>query len=194
MLNQIKMNRSATLSVFLVALLAFMGCSKPDCGCDDLSDHPVLFQYDYINHAWGYNHHGFLIEGNGDVHGFLRPSNWVFPDSAGRISKIDLLFNLEQCDTLYTTLDKKELKGFYDQISQLRNGKIEDTGVTMNDAGIGTLSAWYWNETAKQYENVFLVSKGDSNKINTAALVPEIVDWLVKIGEETDRFFWFKGI
>jgi hypothetical protein len=187
------MRRSNIILILLVAMLAFAGCERPDCGCDTDTRQPVLFQYEYINHAWGYRHRGFLIDAEGRVKGFLQPSDWIFPDSMGMISKSDLEYNLSQCDTLCGQVDKRVLNENFSKISYVKNGKIQDNGLIMVDAGTGVLSAWYWNDRARKYENVFLISSGDRNRVNTNSYVQGIADWLKKVGEKTNRFFWYGG-
>ena len=154
------MKRSIILSIILVAVLGFTGCMKRNCGCDPDPkpeyNPPILFQYEYYNYAWGFRHHGFLIDQDGRVNGFEQPKKWMQPDSAGMMGREDLEFNLRQCDTLCGKVDKELLNDNFKKIEDIRFGKIEDTGIYMADAGTGVISAWYWNKRAEKYENVFL--------------------------------------
>src|SRR5665647_2073732 len=63
-------------------------------GCEIINDlHPTaLFEIQYINHAWGYQHSGSIIDASGDVREFDLPSVWNYPDSEGYISKACLLY------------------------------------------------------------------------------------------------------
>ena len=183
------MKKSIIFSILLVIALGFTSCEQPDCGCQ--FKQPVLFQYEYYNYAWGFRHRGFLIDEYGNVNGFEQPSKWMVPDSSGMMSKADLEYNLAQCDTVSGKVDEEVLDDYFRKIEDIRYGKIVDTGLYMADAGTGVLSAWYWNEKAGKYESVFLISNGDVNKINTHASVKEIVEWLKKVGEKTNRFYWY---
>ena len=191
------MKRSIFLSILLVAILGLTSCMKKNCGCDPdpKTGHnpPVLFQYEYYNYAWGFRHRGFLIDQDGRVNGFEQPKKWIVTDSTGMLTKADLEYNLAQCDTICGKVEKELLEENFRKIEDIRFAKIEDTGLYMADAGTGVISAWYWNKKAEKYENVFLISNGDVNKINTHASVKEIVEWLKKAGEKTGRFYWYGG-
>jgi hypothetical protein len=189
------MKRFLSISILLAAFLLITSCMKENCGCDEkmVSYPPVLFQYEYYNYAWGFRHHGFMIDAHGNVNGFSQPENWVSPDSMGFISKSDLEHNLALCDTVSTTVSDLEVQTNYRRIESIRGGKIFDHGQFMADAGTGVLSAWYWNKRIGKYESVFLMSNGDIFKENSHPDVKAMVDWLKRIGEKTDRFYWFDG-
>lgn len=187
------MKKLFVFTFLAVATLGLAGCMKMDCGCDPKPKHqpPILFQYEYVNYAWGFRHHGFLIDEHGNVKGFKQPTNWAQPDSSGMMGKIDLEYNLAQCDTVCGRVEEDALRENFEKIEDVRRGNIVDNGLVMADAGTGVLSAWYWNEDAGKYESVFLISNGDVYKVNTHREVKEIVDWLKKIGEHSNRFYWF---
>ncbi len=186
------MKKSIPVSILLAVFLLLTGCVKENCDCDKMDVYPpVLFQYEYVNYAWGYRHHGFMIDAGGKVKGFRQPKDWIEPDSMGFISKENLLHNLAQCDTLCTTVSSLEVTANYSDIDEIRTGKIIDNGMVMADAGTGVLSAWYWNEKVGKYESVFLISNGDVYKVNDHPDVKAMVDWLKRIGEKTDRFYWY---
>ncbi|MFA6126912.1 MAG: hypothetical protein WC699_06375 [Bacteroidales bacterium] len=192
------MKRTLFLSILLMTALGFTGCMKNDCGRDEdpymTEISPVMFQYEYVNYAWGFRHHGFLIDDHGYINGFDQPSKWLTPDSTGMLDREDLEYNLRQCDTVCGKVNIDDLRFYYRKIENVRNGKIRDNGLVMTDAGTGVLSAWYWNERAHKYENVFLVSNGDVSKINLHPDVNAMVEWLKTVGEKTGRFYWFGGL
>lgn len=189
------MKKSVVFSILpgITLFLSMTGCMQKDCGCDPEPGHnqAVLFQYEYQNHAWGFRHKGFLIDEKGTVKGYFQPKNWIFPDSSGVLAGQDLENNLSQCDTICGTVDQRILNQYFGNIESIRFGKIVDNGVDMADAGTGRFSAWYRNERTGKYESVFLSSSGDVNRVNSHPDVKELVDWLIKIGERSNRFSWF---
>ena len=209
------MNKSFVFSILLVSTIGLTGCMKRDYGwdrdrgCDHDRDRshgrddnrdtrnsqvaPVLFQYEYYNYAWGFRHSGFLIDRDGQINGFSQPEKWIKPDSLGFLAKEDLQFNLESCDTISGKVNLDELNLYYSRIKDIRTGEIVDNGLVMADAGTGVFSAWYWNEKAGKYENVFLISNGDLSKVNTHPEVKELVAWLRWVGAKSGRFYWFGG-
>jgi len=154
-------------------------------------DQPVLFQYEYINYAWGYRHHGFMISPDGTIHGFRQPTGWREFDSIGLISKSDLEYNLNQCDTVFGVVDKDLLTRYFNQVDEIRTGSIKDLGMHMADAGTGVFSAWFWISSEQKFERVFLISNGDVNQVNDHSKTNGLVQWLKKTGQRTDRFYWF---
>lgn len=187
------MNKPTFFSVLLVLVLG--GCTDKYCNFDPEADRnpPVLFQYEYYNYAWGFRHHGFMIDERGYINGFQQPTRWIAPDSTGMLTREDLEHNLDRCDTICGKVDRETLYHYFDKIEDVRFGKVEDTGNYMADAGIGILSAWYWNKQEQKYESVFLASNGDMNQTNINASVNEIVEWLKDAGKKTERFYWFGG-
>ena len=53
-------------------------------------DQAVLFEYRYVNFAWGYAENGWLIDSEGNMRSFSLPENFRLPDSTGYISQEDL--------------------------------------------------------------------------------------------------------
>ena len=183
------MKTSTWLLIASILLIGLISCDKEDCDCR--SDAPVLFQYEFVNHAWGYRHQGFLIDPDGKVLGFKNPKDWRFPDSLGFLSEEDLALNREYCDTLCGTVDEDSLWEFYEDLEKISNKTIKDHGMMMADAGTGVLSGWVWNEEKEAYENIFLRSNGDLFKENTDPKAEAIVNWLKRTGEKSNLFWWF---
>lgn len=182
------------ITILIAASLMITGLSSCHKDyCDYMAEAPILFQYEYVNHAWGYHHRGFLIDTDGKVLGFDRPKDWKFPDSTGLLSKADLEFNLEYCDTICGQIETDDAWHYYMKLHSFDGSDTRDLGIYMADAGTGVLSGWVWNDKHKAYENVFLRSNGDFNRVNNHKDTDAIVDWLKSIGEKSNRFWWFES-
>lgn len=181
--------------MIIAAALAMTGCMQKNCDCEPKFTHqpPVLFQYEYVNYAWGFRHHGFLIDPDGQLRGFRQPAKWISADSTGMLTRADLEYNLSQCDTVCGKVEKGELDRQFRKIEEIRHGYLTDPEMVMADAGTGVFSAWYWNEKIEMYEQVFLVSNGDVYRVNTHPDVKALIEWLKQAGEKTGRFYWFGG-
>ena len=57
----------------------------------------ILFEFEYINYAWSYQHNGFIIDNEGNVLTYNNPENWNFPDSDLRISEKQVAENIRKC-------------------------------------------------------------------------------------------------
>ncbi len=185
------MNKITALIAAGLMIAGLSSCHK------DYYDHPVqppvLFQYEYVNYAWGYQHRGFLITSEGKVLGFDHPKDWKFVDSTGFMSKADLEFNLEYCDTICGQVDFDDIRHYYRKLLSIDGSEVRDLGIYMADAGTGVLSGWVWNPQHRAYENIFLRSNGDMNKENTGKAAESITDWLKGIGEKSNRFWWYES-
>jgi len=180
------------IKLFVLGILAWAGttsCERETVECRD--DFPVLFQYEYVNHAWGYRHRGFMIDAQGQVLGFDRPKDWKFPDSMGFLSEKDLRFNMEYCDTICGQVDPDEAWRYYGKLRSMSDYKIEDTGVYMADAGTGVLSGWVYSYKEKTYKNVVLATNGDMNMVNNHPDANSIIEWLKSVGEKSNLYWWY---
>ncbi len=54
--------------VFVILLVVLGGCEEK---YEAPADQPVFFEYRYVNHAWGYSEHGYIIDSDGDVRRFV---------------------------------------------------------------------------------------------------------------------------
>lgn len=177
------------LSLLALPLFFLSACDKEDLDRD--LTQPVVFQYEYVNHAWGFSHAGWMIDTEGNVKGFNLPENWNKPDQDGFISKEDLVENLAMTDTLYARVDNSKLLRHFGNRFDMLKGRMDTSDQNMADAGVGSLLVYVWNEKEEAYETVLLASKGDVSVTNKSTEAKSAVSWLKSVGEETDRFFWF---
>ena len=156
------------------------GCEKPECECPE--EQPVYFQYHYVNHAWGYQERGWLIDKQGNVRYFESPEGFRLPDSTGMISLQDLEYNLSQADSLLTTMESEELNAYIAYIPGSAAGDIGEKSQVAADAGASVLSCYLYDEEADAYRYVFLAMSGDWEQFNLSAEAGILVDWLIDFG------------
>lgn len=178
-------------SVLLLLSITLMSvsCNKENLP-EDLTQ-PVLFQYEYVNHAWGYNHFGWMIDNEGKVRGFNLPKTWNRTDDMNYISKEDLIENLNQTDTLYSSVENSKLLNHFENRFDMMGAKMDTSDVFMADAGVGGLYAYVWDTSVEKYKMILLATRGDISVTNTNSKAKSAVKWLKSVGEETDRFSWF---
>ena len=84
------------LKILLLFLLTVMmtGCKKNIVISDRQA---ILFEFEYVNYAWNYQHYGFIIDNEGNVLTYNNPENWNFPDRELRISENQVAENLSMC-------------------------------------------------------------------------------------------------
>lgn len=173
----------------LILALIISSCEK-DYVNQDITQ-PVVFEYEYVNHAWIYTHLGWMIDEEGSIRGFYYPGEWNLPDDSGFFTKEDLKENLAQTDTTYGRVDNAEMLLHFNNRSDFRGAKMDTSDTFMADAGVGTLYAYVWDKSIQKYERILLASKGDISVTNTENKAKAAVRWLKDVGKETDRFYWF---
>lgn len=150
----------------------------------------VVFEYEFINHAWIYTHFGWLIDENGEVKGYQRTDGWKDVDENGFISKEDVIANLNLTDTVYFIVNRDKMLDYFEDRYDLLTGQIDTTGPYMADAGMGSLFIYVWDVNEEKYQKQLLAARGDINLTNNHPKAKSIIDWLTEIGDQTDRFFW----
>jgi hypothetical protein len=175
-------NFESMLKVILSAILilSIHACDLTD---DNLTaSQPIYFEYSYINFAWGYQHNGWIIDGDGNIKLYNLPDNWTETDSTGFIQEDDLLFNIDQTDSIVGVVDSTELMEKAALIPGAKNGKITSPVNIAADAGNATLYGYYYNSDEEAYEKVFLATSGDFSSHNQSDEAKELVAWLRSFG------------
>jgi len=156
-------------------------------GCTELTEvqtdaaYPLIFQSEYTNYAWGYNHNGWMMDHSGTVKRFQKTAPWVFPDSAGYVSEANMKKNLAACDSVLEYVSSEDLSKFTAKALACLNGPLTTPKNTMADAG-EHIQAFYLYETdKKRYKRVILSMTGDWSQENLSASTGEVVDWMKKI-------------
>ncbi len=145
-------------------------------------DQVAFFEYEYINHAWGYQHGGWIIDNSGEVLGYSLPNEWTFPDSTGYISEADLEKNLSQSDTIYNyQIGTSELDRKIRLISGAAKGRLSEKMNVMADAGGWSYYCYIWDDSKNKYQRILLDLKGDFEQFNMSAEALSLVIWLREI-------------
>ncbi len=93
--NRIEMLVNLRKLFLLSILILFIPGCKKDTSISERQS--VLFQFEYINYAWGYQHQGFIIDNKGNVLTYNNPEGWNFPDNNLNITEIQFNENLDKC-------------------------------------------------------------------------------------------------
>jgi hypothetical protein len=148
------------------------------CHCIPSQDQPVLFQYRYVNHAWGYQDNGWLIDSSGNVKYFEFPSDFRTPDSTGYLTREDLEHNLAETDSLITTIDRDKLDSHVALIQEAAAGEIGERQHRAYDAGTSTLACYVYDSGQDAFRYVLLGMSGDWEQLNQSEEAADLVEWL----------------
>lgn len=164
-----------------VALLAFLsGCLQMTEALPG-GDHSLIFQAEYVNHAWGYAHNGWMMDGSGTVKRFQKTAPWVFPDSAGYVSEADMLKNLAACDSVLEYITPGDLSNYTAKALSCADGPMTTPKNTMADAGEHIYAFYRFEADKRRFKRVILSMVGDYSQENLAANSKEVVDWMKAI-------------
>jgi hypothetical protein len=161
-------------SLIIFFLLMFL------TGCEIINDlHPTaMFEVQYINYAWGYQHSGLIIDASGEVREFDLPSVWNYPDSAGYISEADMEENLAQLGEKLCTVSKRDLSNNSDKLANAQKGKLTVPEHQMCDFGSLSYSGYIYEPGKNRYKYVLIRKTGDFYVENVSRDASEIYDWL----------------
>ena len=170
------------LYLVLVPILLLGSCQKTEL--EIRPDQVAYFEYEYVNHAWGYQHNGWIVDKTGKILGYNLPDSWTFPDSAGYISEPDLEKNLSKTDTLYNyQISTTELTHKIKLIPGAAKGKLSERKNVMFDAGGWGFSCYIWDKNKHKYRKILLETKGDWEQYNQSPGALSLVTWLKGINE-----------
>lgn len=161
---------------FLTIGILLIGCEKKNEPASSL-DQVVLFQSDYINYAWVYQHQGSLLDRSGNVRGYKLPKIWHFPDAEGYISVSDMNENIEQLDPPSFAIQNDTLKKYFDKLKIAANGILTIPVNVMADAGTWSYSGFIFDSKTRKYRQVLIRQEGDFYIENKSKEAKEIYNW-----------------
>lgn len=167
--------------LMVLPLFLLTGCEDSvvnPCHCIPSKNQPVLFQYRYVNHAWGYQDHGWLIDSSGNVRHFEYPSDFRTPDSNGYLSLEDLEHNLSQTDSLINSIGEKELERHVALIPEAAAGEIGERQQRAYDAGTSSLACYVYDSGQDAFRYVLLGMSGDWEQLNQSEEAADLLAWL----------------
>ncbi len=165
-----------------VIMISLAGCFPMDnLSTVEFGVSPLIFQSEYTNNAWGYNHNGWMMDGSGRVKRFQKNAPWVFPDSLGYVSVQDMQKNLAACDSVLTQIGSQEFSQYAEKALSCFNGTLTEPQNTMADAGEHIYAFYLYDADHNRYKRVVLTMTGDWSQENLASNTGEIVEWMSKI-------------
>ncbi len=164
----------------LILLTILSGCLLPNDFWSEDKD-TLIFQSEYINYAWSYNHNGWMLDKSGQVKRFQKSAKWVFPDSLGYVQASDMQKNMAACDSVITQINSNEFASYSEKAISCTNGSMSKATNTMADAGEHIYAFYIYDSSGNRYKRVILKMTGDWSQENLAPNGAGIVDWMMKI-------------
>jgi hypothetical protein len=168
--------------LLFVLLTTLAGCLRLDnIWADDSETGNLIFQSEYTNYAWGYNHNGWIMDSTGKVNRFQKKAAWVFPDSLGYVSFSDMQKNMAACDSVLAQVSSKDFALYAEKAFGCANSPMSKASNTMADAGEHIYAFYLYEPGSNRYKRVILDMTGDWSQQNLATKSKEVVDWMKAI-------------
>ncbi len=170
-------------SVLLLILLT-AGCKKSLIRDEGQA---MLFQYDYVNNAWGSQHYGFIIDKDGNVLTYNNPEEWNFADNDLIITGEQVSENLNMCSYSGTNVPEEELRKYEKYIKYLALSKISALRNTGADAGTASFICYEYSENPGTYKGTIIKMEGDFSCENLNFYSKKIASWMKDIHNNLPR-------
>jgi hypothetical protein len=165
--------------IFLSLIILFTtGCKKNNIINDKQK---ILFQFEYVNYAWGYQHNGFFIDNDGNVLTYNKPENWNFPDNDRSIGEIQVLENLGKCSFSGTRIGREEFQKYTNFIKNIASSKITAMKNVAADAGSYEYICYQYSGTNQTYKGYLIKMEGDFSCENLNFYSKKVVLWMKEI-------------
>ncbi len=168
------------LKIFLFALLvlSLTGCKKNYIISDKQE---ILFQFEYLNYAWGYQHKGFIIDYDGNVLIYNNPENWNFPDDDFNLDENQVAGNIASCIQTGKKIPKDELQKYINYIGNLASSKVTALRNVAADAGSTDFFCYQFSESTGKYKGYIIKKDGDFTCENLNFYTKKVVAWMRNI-------------
>jgi hypothetical protein len=165
------------LIIFSIAIL-ISGCRKNNVIKE--RQH-ILFQYDYVNYAWGYIHEGFVIDDEGNIMTYQNPESWNFHDPDYNLTENQLAENISRCTKSEQKIGKEELVKFSSYIDNIKSSKVTAKKNESADAGTSVFICYDFIEEKGIYKGYLIKMEGDYSCENLNFYSKKVSLWLKEI-------------
>lgn len=167
-------------SLFLI----ITGCKKNNIINDKQA---ILFQFDYINYAWGYQHNGYIIDKEGNVLTYNNPEVWNFPDNDFSLSESQVAQNIGNCLPSNKKISKEELQKYTNYIKNIASSKVSALKNVAADAGSSEFICYQFSEITGMYKGYIIKMEGDFTCENLNFYSKKIAAWMKGINNSIPK-------
>jgi hypothetical protein len=168
---------------FLLSAFFITGCKKTNAINEK---QVILFQVEYLNYAWGYQHTGIIIDNEGNVLTYKNPQNWNFPDKDLYLSESQVQENLRVCLRSGKKIPADELKKYTKYIRNISSSKVSALKNVAADAGSREYVCYQFFEKSDTYKACLIKMEGDFTCENLNFFSKRIATWLKNISDTVE--------
>jgi hypothetical protein len=169
--------KSFSVKIFFITLLCLTsaGCKK---AYNISNKQEILFQFDYVNYAWGYQHNGFIITKEGEVLTYNNPEVWNFPDKDFSLTIEEVNENIGYCLNSGKKISKAELQKYSNYIKNIASSKVTAPKNVAADAGSTEFICYQFSENTGIYKGYIIKTEGDFRSENLNFYSKKVVLWM----------------
>jgi len=177
--------RLSNAIIFLLLSFSFNSCSDNNISIINSKtiDEKIIFEVEYTNWAWGYQHFGYFIDTTGDVHSYdLGTSNITLYDTSfDYYSEEYLRAKFNHADTLRRTVNHDSLRWSYTLARLVLPGPYSDRTNIGADMGSISYYVYLYDPVVTKYHKILLSQEGDWTFYNTQESAMVLVPWLKRV-------------
>jgi hypothetical protein len=170
------------INIFLLLMAAFLigGC-KRNVAINEKQ--AMFFQVDYMNYVLGYQHYGFIIDGQGNILTYKNPQIWNFPDKDFSLSESQVRENFGNCLNSGKNITREELNKYASYIKNISSSKITALKNVAADAGSTEYICYQFSEKSGTYKGCLIKMEGDFTRENLNFFSKKVTTWLKNIND-----------
>lgn len=167
--------RPVKIVLVILAMLIVSGCKK---NYIISGKQTILFQLEYINYAWGYQHRGYIIDLDGNVLTYNNPEEWNFPDNDFSISERQVAENIARCKHSGKKIIKEELLKYTNYIKNIALSKVTALKNVAADAGSLEFICYQYSESTGMYKGYIIKTEGNFTSENLNFFSKKTAAWM----------------
>jgi hypothetical protein len=163
--------------------ILFIFLSLPACKKSTVTSHEqeMLFQLEYVNYSWGYQHNGFIIDGEGNVLEYDNPQNWNFPDNNFILTQAQVAENLGMCRKTSMKIPSEELHKYAGFIKNISSSKVTAPKNAGADEGSTEFICYQLMSGSSSYKGYIIKMEGDYTCENLNFYSKKVASWMKEI-------------
>jgi hypothetical protein len=166
------------MALIIITLMITEGCKK-SYYINEKQE--IIFQFEYINYAWGFQHSGFIIDNKGNILTYSNPENWNFCDKDLTLTEEQVNENLTMCTHTGKMISDADLHKFAGYIKNIASSEVTAPKNVGADMGSSEYICFEYSETSNTYKKHLIKMEGDFTCENLNFHSKKVVLWLKDI-------------
>lgn len=165
--------------LFISLTVSVFACRDSIITSDSQALGRIVFESEYINHAWGYSHSGKYSGEDGKIFTYDHAkSNIQWKESSdGFYTEDELISKYHHFDTLRSMIPKDTVLWMYSLAISINPNTYSDTARIGADMGSNTNAIYLYRDDKKKYQRIVLNQEGDWRWRNTSESAIELTQW-----------------